>query len=163
MLRFGHEYKLGDGKLHVIHIEFLLKALGLNQDEFRDLCILLRCDYNGYNGEVKGYPPDGKKYKNSVSIGMKRAWPMITEYRRLEEISKYLDDPAPLIYRRCRELFTIPDSVSVRMVPYNKPIKENKLLRLMKENNITISVEYIMKCCNPPKITFCDSETDDDI
>jgi flap endonuclease-1 len=164
MLRFGNEHKLGDGRLNGIHTELLLEALELNQEEFRDLCILLGCDYNRWNDKVKGWPVDGRKYKVSQSIGWGRAWPMIREYRRMEEVAKHLDDPEPLIYERCRELLTIPESVSTEMVPHNKPIKAKKLAKFLEDHKVTIRLEYIMDCWNPPQINFkdqgddCDSE-----
>ncbi len=161
MLRFGHEHKLGDGRLNGIHMGLLLEALELNQEEFRDLCILFRCDYNRWNGSVKGWPVDGKKYKTSQSIGWGRAWPMIQEYRRLEEVSKHLDNPELLIYERCRELLTIPKSVSTDMVPFNKPIKTKKLSKFIEDHKVTISLEYIMDCWKPPQINFKDKGGDD--
>nr|QBK85589.1 MAG: flap endonuclease [Marseillevirus LCMAC101] len=161
MLRFGNKHKLGDGRLEGIHTELLLEALNLNQEEFRDLCILLRCDYNRWNGEVKGYPPDGRKHKVPKLIGQKAAWTMVQEYRRLEEVSKYLIDPDPLIFRRCRELFTIPKSVETEMVPLNKPIKMKKLIKFIEEYKVTISLDYILNCWKPPQITFHDSEDEE--
>jgi len=160
MMRFGNEHKLGDGRLNGIHTELLLESLELNQEEFRDLCILLRCDYNRHNGKITGWPVDGKKYKKSQSIGWGRAWPMIQEYRRLEEVSKHLDDTGPLIYERCRELFTIPESVSTNMVPYNKPIKTKKLTKFIEEHKVTISLEYILNCWKPPQVNFKDEGND---
>ena len=160
MLRFGHEHKLGDGRLNGIHTGLLLEALELNQEEFRDLCILLRCDYNRWNGKVKGWPVDGRKYKVSQSIGWGRAWPMIQEYRRLEEVSKHLDNPEILIYERCRELLTIPKSVSTDMVPFNKPIKTKKLAKFVEEHKVTIRLEYILDCWKPPQIVFKDKGED---
>jgi len=162
MLRFGNEHKLGDGRLNGIHTELLLEALELNQEEFLDLCILLRCDYNRWNGEVKGWPVDGKKHKVSKPIGSGRAWPMIQEYRRMEEVVKHLDDPEPLIYERCRELFTIPDSVSTEMVPYNKPIETKKLAKFLDEHKVTIRLEYIMDCWKPPQINFKGGDSEDE-
>lgn len=154
MLRFGNEHKLGDNRLNGIHMELLLESLELNQEEFRDLCILLRCDYNRHNGKIMGWPVDGKKYKKPQSIGWGRAWPMIQEYRRLEEVCKHLDDPSPLIYERCRELFTIPESVSIEMVPYNKPINAKKLAKFLDEHKVTIRLDYILDCWKPIKVNF---------
>ena len=159
MLRFGGEHKLGDGRLCGIHMGLVLESLGLNQEEFRDLCILLRCDYNKYNGEVKGYPPDGRKHKVPKPMGQKASLCMIQKYRRLEEVSKYLIDPNPLIFRRCRELLSIPKLVSIDMVPFNKPIKEDELSKFIKENKIGISLDYIMSCWKPPQIIFHESKS----
>ena len=169
MLRFGHDHKLGDGRLNGIHMGLLLEALGLNQEEFRDLCILLRCDYNRHNindagkKSIMGYPPDGKTHKKPIAIGWKRAWPMIQEYRRMEEISKHLDDPEQLIFKRCRELLTIPISVETDMVPFNKPIKVKKLAKFVEDHKVTTRLEYILDCWKPPQIAFKgDCENSDD-
>ncbi len=167
MLRFGNQHKLGDGRLNGIHTELLLEALELNQEEFRDLCILLRCDYNRHNTNdagkksIMGYPPDGKPHKKPIAIGWKRAWCMIQEYRRLEEVSKHLDDPDPLIFERCRELLTIPESVSTEMVPFNKPVKTKKLANFIRDHKVTIRLEYIMDCWKSPQIVFKDQGGDD--
>src|SRR5205085_3124549 len=103
----------------VVSHQAILEDLEMTCEEFRDLCILLGCDYND---RIKGYPPDGKTHKKPVSIGAKGAFAMITEYRRLEEVEKYVVDPDPLIYRRCREIFTPPDDLPNISIPYNRQI-----------------------------------------
>lgn len=81
----------------------ILKNSGYSSKQFTDLCILLSCDYND---RIKGYPPDGKKHKKEIAIGVKGAVAMMSEYKSLEKAEPYMLDPTPLKYQRCRELFT---------------------------------------------------------
>ena len=153
--------KLSDEKLVAIHLDELQKEMEMNHEEFRDLCILLSCDYNS---RVKGFPPDGKTHKKSVGIGWKGALCMIEEYRRLEEVCKHVEDEQPLKYRRCRELFTIPDDISGALVPYNRPPDYEKLEKFIKKNRITVTLDYIDKCWKPATMEFVSSsgESSDD-
>lgn len=159
MLAFK-DFKLNEEKLRGIHLPSLLEKMEMNQEEFRDLCILLSCDYNS---RVKGYPPDGKNRKKPAPIGAKGALCMIQKYRRLEEVCKYVEDEKPLIYRRCRELFTIPKTIPfVNVVPCNKPPDYDKIQDLINKNNLTIKVDYIKSCHKPPNLHFDDSTDDED-
>jgi 5'-3' exonuclease len=170
MLFYKQDIKFSDEKLHGIYFESLLEQMEMNLEEFRDLCILLSCDYND---RVKGYPPDGKKRKNPISIGAARALCMIKEYRRLEEVSKYLLDPGPLIYERCRFLFTIPEKIPVKhledkegsIVPFNKPLNEEELIKHLPGGKISSSaqrmIQHLLKSYEPAKLIFEDSSDDD--
>lgn len=156
MLSFK-DYKLHEKKLQGIYLPGLLEELELDTDEFRDLCILLSCDYNK---RVKGFPPDGKKYKKPVPIGEKHAYTMIQEYRRFEQLLDYIEDAAPLKYKRCRELFTIPKNVPQGLVPYNRPLDYKALQKLVNDNRLTVKIPYIEKCYQAPTLTFHDSSSD---
>lgn len=150
MLAFK-DNKLGDEKVYGLHHASICDALELNTDEFRDLCILLSCDYND---RVKGFPPDGKKRKKAVGIGAKGAILMIQEYRTLEEVCNHVEDDKPLKYRRCRELLTVPDHIPWAIAPYNRPIDYEALDALIKEHKLTISLDYVKSCAKPAKIVF---------
>lgn len=149
------DYKLSDEKLVGIYLPGLLDELGLNVEEFRDLCILLSCDYNS---RVKGYPPDGKKRKKAVGIGAKGALCMIKEYRRLEKVCQHVEDPKPLKYRRCRELFTVPKSVNQDLVPYNLKPDYVRLDAFIIDQKLTVKVPYIAKCYKPAILQFEDND-----
>jgi flap endonuclease-1 len=129
----------------------ILSSLGMNSDEFRDLCILLGCDYND---RVKGYPPDGKNRKKPVGIGAKGAFWMINEYRRLEIAEQYMVDADPLNYRRCRELFTPPDDLSHITVPYSGPINKDALIDFLEQNDIRTNQDYILSAWKPAILKF---------
>ena len=113
----------------------LCQALGLAPPEFKDLCILLSCDYNT---RVKRR---GKK--KPIPIGQKRAYEMIQEYRSLDVIENFLVDPAPLNFRRCRELFTVPESKGTVSFEYAAPIAEAEFFSFLRENHCRVSHEYI--------------------
>jgi len=80
------------------HLDRVLTELGLSQDEFIDLCILLGCDYCD---SIKG-------------IGPKRAIELIKQHRSIEKIIKNIDTnkytiPEDWPYERARELFQTPE------------------------------------------------------
>nr|QBK86211.1 MAG: flap endonuclease [Marseillevirus LCMAC102] len=159
MLAFK-DFKLNEEKLFGIQFPSLLKEMEMNIDEFRDLCILLSCDYNN---RVKGFPPDGKNRKKAIGIGAKGALCMIQEYKRLEEVCNHVENAEPLKYRRCRELFTVPRSIPYVIVPYNDPPDFDKLAKFIRENGLTVNLEYIGKCWKPATLNFIESESDDDV
>jgi 5'-3' exonuclease len=143
-----------------VDLNAILASLSLNMEEFRDLCILLSCDYNE---RVKGYPPDGRSRKKPVGIGAVHAFNMIAEYRRLEEAEKYIVDADPLKYRRCRELFTPPESIHFAIVPYNKPIDKVRLNKFLKENKSKIPYTYLLSTWKPAKLVFDDLEEEEKV
>ena len=145
---------LAEQTVTVISHEEILAALEFTHEEFLDLCILMKCDYNQ---RVKGYPPDGRKRKKPIGIGVKGAFLMISEYRRLEDAERYMEDPDLLNYRRCRELFTLPTSLPNITIPYNGPIDRKNLALFLGENRIRTSMEYILDTWKPTTMTFVSS------
>ncbi|XP_003490949.1 flap endonuclease 1 isoform X1 [Bombus impatiens] len=80
------------------HFDKVLKDLGLNHDEFIDLCIMLGCDYTS---SIKG-------------VGPKRAIELIKTHRSLEKIVENLDTkkfpiPEDWNYKEARLLFQEPE------------------------------------------------------
>lgn len=134
-----------------VSYQAILDEMQMTGEEFRDLCILLGCDYNE---RIQGFPPDGKKHKKPVSIGAKGAYAMIAEYRRLEEAEKYMVDPDPLIYRRCREIFTPPEELPNISIPYNRPIDKEKLANFLVSKKVHINLNYILDTWRPTQIDF---------
>ena len=167
MLVFKKDKKFSDEKLYGIYLDSVLQDMYMTLEEFRDLCILLRCDYNKHSGSVQGYPPDGKKHKKPKNIGTVGALCMIREYRRLEEVCKHIMDPKPLMYRRCRELLTVPKKREKgNMVPYNKPLNVDELVKYLPGGKDSFStkkmIEYVSKCYEPAKLTFIDDSSEED-
>lgn len=158
MLAFK-DFKLSDNKVRGLYLPSVLKSLNLNQEEFRDLCILLSCDYNN---RVKGFPPDGKNRKKPIGLGVKGAWDMINVYRRLEKAEKYMVDPDPLKYRRCRELLTIPKSIPNIEVPYDTEPHWDELEEWFKIHRLTVNMEYVLKFWKPIELIFEDDSDDED-
>lgn len=160
MLAFK-DYKLGDEKVKGIHLPRVLDAMGYNMEEFRDLCILLSCDYNH---RVKGYPPtkSGKPCKKAKSIGWVGAVAMIDEYRTLEECENYIDDIEPLKYQRCRELFTpITNDELLELIqtkPYTMKPNMDLIRGFILREKLTISIDYIEQCWKPIEIVIYSEE-----
>jgi len=165
MLAFK-DFSIGDNRVHALRYEGIIEELKFTPEEFLDFCILLRCDYNKHEKDsagnrVKGFPPDGKKRKKPVGIGRKSALCMIQEWRRLEEVSKHIINPELLKFRRCRELFTLPQTIPDMDVPFNKPLNTEALQKLLSENGLSISLDYIQTCCKPVEVVFeTDSESE---
>lgn len=142
MLSFYIDNKIEDKRVQGIFLPSLLASLELTQKQFTDLCILLKCDYNE---RICCRLPWGKS-KKQVSIGPVKAFRFIKEYSTLERIIEFSDDPAPLMYERCRELFT-PRKISKdeKMFTLKKP--NAKLLQKLKDDmEITIDPGYVLKC-----------------
>lgn len=135
----------------------ILESLNMKSEEFRDLCILLGCDYND---RVKGYPPDGKNRKKPVGIGAKGAYWMINEYRRLEVAEGFMVDSDPLNYVRCRELFTPPEHLPNISIPYNHPIDVDALKEFITVNKLRTNMDYILSAWKAPKLIFHYPEED---
>ncbi|KAN0000289.1 hypothetical protein ACTFIZ_000746 [Dictyostelium cf. discoideum] len=95
-------------KMPILEFELqsVLEGLGLTQDEFIDLSILLGCDYCD---SIKG-------------IGPKRAMELIQKHKTIEEIIKHLDKskyPLPEFfpYPEVRELFKNPNVIPADQLP----------------------------------------------
>ncbi|KAM9978281.1 hypothetical protein ACTFIY_012039 [Dictyostelium cf. discoideum] len=95
-------------KMPILEFELqsVLEGLGLTQDEFIDLSILLGCDYCD---SIKG-------------IGPKRAIELIQKHKTLEEVIKHLDKskyPLPEFfpYPEVRELFKNPNVIQADQLP----------------------------------------------
>lgn len=151
----------------VLQLNCILEHLELEFDEFRDMCILLSCDYNS---RVKGYPPDGKRRKKPVGIGAASAYLMIHSYKTLERCEEYIEDISPLNYHRCRELFSIPelppisglteedDDDGQSLVPYSKPIDKENLVDFLERAKANIKIDTIMKYWKPIELIFGEDE-----
>ena len=131
--------------VRVVVYEELCKGLDLTSDEFKDLCILLGCDYN----ERAKIP--GKKPQTKRSVGAVRAYSLIEEHRRLENIDPLLIDAEVLKYLRCRELFTVPSDSSLNSIKftYAQPIVEDEFFGFMAKNHCRISHDFIRNLWSP--------------
>ncbi|CAF0898043.1 unnamed protein product [Rotaria sp. Silwood1] len=102
----------------------VLQGLGINFEEFIDLCILLGCDYCD---SIKG-------------IGQKRALDLIKQYRNIETILKNIDKkkygvPDEWAYEKARELFKEPevlcgDAIDLK---WTEPDEENLVAYMVNE------------------------------
>jgi len=162
MLAFK-DYKLNDEKVKGIYLPNVLDALGYTVEEFKDLCILLSCDYNK---RVKGFPPSksGRLPKAAKSIGWVGAIAMIDEHRTLEACEDYIENIEPLKYKRCRELFSPITNeellLAIQTKPYSIKPKFNEIREFIMRERLTISVDYIEECWKPVEILIhSESET----
>jgi len=123
----------------------LCKALDLTSLEFKDLCILLGCDYN------KRAKMPGKKPNTKRPVGAVRAYSLIEEYRRLENVEPLLIDSEVLKYPRCRSLFTVPTEPSLNSIKftYARPIAEREFFDFMAENHCRIAHDFIRNLWKP--------------
>jgi len=152
------DLKLTEERVYGINLEHLRDSLGYTQKELLDLCILLGCDYNK---RAIGYPPDGKKRKKPIGIGLKGALAMIDEYRCLEEVEKHLTESEQLIWQRCREIFTPPSGQEaeeiIKMIPDNRRPDIDAIKTFIASEGLNVSIEYIEKCWRPSsEIVFHD-------
>jgi len=139
VMAYGCPYlicKWRDGECDLIAMEDILFELGLSYESFRDLCILLKCDYN-HRAKL---PPSTKKRKDGEEnkprgVGMVKALELINEHQSLENIEPLLWDPEVLNYRRCRELFQ-PPSTSFLPPPAPRSIDKKRLAGLWKKHGL---------------------------
>ncbi|CAL1544173.1 unnamed protein product [Lymnaea stagnalis] len=104
----------------------ILEDLGLTQDEFIDLCILLGCDYCD---SIRG-------------IGPKRAIELIKQHRSIEEIIKHLDKkkyviPEDWMYKEARKLFQEPEVLDPAEIElkWNDPDEEGLVEFMVNQKN----------------------------
>ena len=166
MLAFKAEYKLSDEKVKAVYLPDVLEALDYTMEEFRDLCILLSCDYNK---RVKGYARNkhGNLPKKAGAIGWKGALSMIDEHRTLEACEEYIDNIEDLKYERCRELFTpITNDELLSVIqtkPYTSKPQFTEIGEFIRKEKLTITVDYIQKCWKPVEIIIVsDSESSEE-
>lgn len=126
--------KLLDGKAVLMRYKDMITELGITARQFRDLCIMLGCDYNNK--------------KNVVGFGPAACWDLIVKYGRIEDIPERPDiprvgkkiwDASCLDYKNCRRLFMIPKEMKEHaFVPAE--MDETEVLRILMENNCKRSV-----------------------
>lgn len=145
----------------LVELQRLLEESKLELGAFRDLCILLGCDYNS---RIKGKPDceecsrhlSHNKFKKFTSIGAKAAVCMIDVYHSIDEMEKYgvIEDVEPLNYKRCREIFSTPETISNAVIPYNLKIDELELLSFLKEHRLLKLERYILASYTPPEFVI---------
>lgn len=118
----------------------------MNHQQFLDLCILCGCDYNdraSFEAKTPGKRPRG--------IGWKTAFKLIKEHGSIENIGELQGiNISPLNYKRCRELFSVPETVE-DITPGKKPEKESLEL-FLQNNDVHFDSEYVIECWGPVKV-----------
>ncbi|XP_069114047.1 flap endonuclease 1-like isoform X2 [Argopecten irradians] len=104
----------------------ILEEIGLEKDEFIDLCILLGCDYCE---SIRG-------------IGPKRAIDLIKQHKSIEEILKHLDTkkysvPEDWMYKEARRLFQEPEVTEPNDIElkWSEPDEEGLIKFMCEEKN----------------------------
>jgi len=112
-------------------------TFGINYRQFRDICIMLGCDYND----------------RLYGIGYKKIPSLIQEHGSIEAVISYLQKeakPVPkrdynsLKYERCREIFSIPRTLTSKyVIPYNRPPNERRIRNFLEERPTNYTYEKI--------------------
>jgi len=144
-------FKIHERKLNCINLEMLLRGMGFVMSEFKDLCILLSCDYNM---RVKGFPPTGRTYKKPTSIGFKGALAMIRQYRTLEFSTPYIHNIKDLNYKVCRQYFSADYPVFENEINKSE-LDIDKLIQFIQENRLLVDCMYVRNSLSPSRGILC--------
>ncbi len=136
-------------QVRLIQHQTILQELGFSEKQFRDLCILLGCDYNK-RCCLKPKKQGGKP----IHIGAVRAFSLIEEYKNLDALEPYLHNPEVLNFRKCRELFTIPEELEEIIFPLNKSPSFEKIGQFLKTYSLHVPLSYIKTCWKKTEIVF---------
>ncbi len=120
----------------------VLESLGLNHQEFLDLCIMCGTDYN----------------KNIFRVGPEKSYKYIKEHRTIENIAENVGmDVSILCHVRGRELFTEYEQADVT-IPYCGTPDFQGLQEFVFRNNIGIDIEGLRSAFIHNVIVFEEDE-----
>jgi flap endonuclease-1 len=131
----------------VIHLPSVLEELDWKLPQFRDMCIMLKCDYNQRAKMKKG--------KGKGGVGKKKVLAFIQEHKSIEAIE--LNEPVdtdPLNYVRCRQIFTIPSTIGAKefRLPYSRTPDYDRLEEFISKYQIRADIDQIKELWKPPVI-----------
>jgi 5'-3' exonuclease len=159
-----------------IKISDILEEMGMEYDSFRDLCIMLGCDYNeniASYGPVKSYQliKEHKSIekaleqieKNDIENKEKLQKKLLKEknpeeQKKIQEKINNNLDVSVINYVRCRELFSVPE-IFEYYVPYCSSLTEEDFVKVedfFKNNNIKYNMKLLRKNLSPRDIIFLD-------
>lgn len=146
------EFGIFSSKVYGLHLPSILKSMKFTKEQFRDMCILLSCDYNK---RATGFPLS-KNFKKPTGIGAKYAPELVREYGCIENMLERLAEYECLRYERCRELFKIPEKFKGlnKMIPINSKIDVDEIGKLIDDYSLSVRIEYIQSCWKSPEIIF---------
>ena len=136
------------GTVCMIRLQELLQEIDMSFLQFRDMCIMLGCDYNE---RVKLVP---EKKKNPKPVGMKTAIQLIRKYKSIDKMDKILYNKEVLKVERCRDIFTPPAEFELDHEPLNKPIDVERLEAFLFKNNCTVKMTTILEAWRPTDIVY---------
>jgi flap endonuclease-1 len=129
----------------IISIEFtdILKELEIESSSFIDLCIMLGCDYNS----------------NIENYGMIKSFDLIKKFKSIEkcieEIKKIKENLNSdiLNHKRCRELFSVPETLDF-YVPYCGTPDFDKLSEFLFQNQLKANFNTIKESLGHRTLVF---------
>jgi flap endonuclease-1 len=125
----------------------LLDGAHLTSETFVDMCILLGVDYNC---RVKGMVPGKKKMG---PVGPKAAIKLIQEYGTIDKFCHLLENEGECLkWKRCREIFSLPEHIPQTVVPYSKTIDEVSLKEFLIERYGKDRYFSLITSQNKPKV-----------
>jgi flap endonuclease-1 len=128
----------------------ILDGAELSFEQFRDMCIMMKVDYNQRcTGRVPGKNKSGP-------IGPKGALALVKEYGTIENFVHLLDNEGECLkWKRCRELFSLPDTIPNKLVPFSKNIDVVGLENFLRKHyNTPRYLGAIMKFSSAPSFSF---------
>lgn len=157
-------------KAVIVVLKDVLEGLGLTFESFRDMCIMLGCDYNsrprlpGKSGDRTPAvlsPKEGGE--RQLGTGPAKAYELIREYRCLEAMRDMFveGDYERMRVERCREIFT-PPSIAGLPIPKVRDIDVTYMSTLFKKLGISRSVAGIAKLWEPPEFVVEEEEVYED-
>ena len=147
----------GYKKRQVTHIFYtkLLSTLEMTKNSFRDLCIVLGCDYNK---RCKAKLPSTNATKN---IGCMGAYELIKHFDSIDTAAiDNIENVEILKHERCREIFNIPTIKDVQLMIGGSRIRHSvdpdydKLTEFLSEENLSWVIENIKKSFMCGKINY---------
>jgi 5'-3' exonuclease len=122
-----------DESVSILSKQRLLEEMDLDEEKFRDMCILLSCDYNQ---RVYGFGP-------VKVLKLVRTCDSVEEMVEKEFLTQEDLEEKMINLKRCRELFT-PVRVDTQ-IEMNKPVDEEALECFLKNHHCKQKIEKILK------------------
>ena len=141
--------------VNMIKYNELLDQLNLSSEQFVDFCIMCSCDYND---RIK--LPTKKGSTKITGIGPIKAYNLLLKHGSIENIEYMTElDTTPLIYQRCRELFSLPPMYDNIVLPYNMTVDWQRVDNLLNKYDCMFLMGQIKETWAPTNIIFDDDES----
>lgn len=126
-----------DDTVICINHEKMLSELNMTKESFVDLCIMIGCDYNS----------------NIPKIGLEKSFSFIKTYKNIDEIQEIKETKEILNHKRCRELFSIPESIDFN-VPYCDIPDFNQIHEFFFKNHLSFNINKLKKNLGKSELSF---------
>lgn len=139
----------------IVKHDEILRELCLDSREFRDLCIMLSCDYNE---RCKAPTKKG----GLTGIGPKRAYSLIMQHRDIDIISDIMNiDVECLNHKRCRELLSVPNEYPGATVADCQPLDNASLQEISEKYGVRINFYEIEEIYKPVEMVLVEDSDDE--